>query len=176
MKLLPLLATLAVITLSLTTCMTHKEDHLLRKPLHLTVRVEDENGGPLTPTAIKVYQLVPGPDRFFCLSIPSLGGGGKNCGTSNKASIYKGEFPASGSLGFTALYLTGLYIEVAETCDNTVPNARRRYFKLTLDTGSLMDGQTITVKPIDNAQMGSVIQYKPCTTPMPSRGEWEDFY
>lgn len=176
MKLPPLLATIAVLTLSLNGCMSDTEEHRLRKPLHLTVRVVDDNGEPLANTAIKIHQLVPAGDRFFCLSIPTLGGGGKSCSTYKKFPVFKGEFPTSGSLDFTAEYLTGLYIEVAESCDNADPKARRRYFRRTMYTGDLMDKETITMSPLDKAYLGYYTRYEPCTTRTPPVENWDDYY
>ena len=138
--------------------------------------VVDDNGEPLANTAIKIHQLVPAGERFFCLSIPTLGGGGKSCTLFEKFPIFKGEFPASGSLDFTAEYLTGLYIEIAESCDNADPKARRRYFRRTMYTGDLMDKETITMSPLDKAYLGYYIRYKPCTIRTPLVENWDDYY
>lgn len=149
----------------------------MREPMHITLQVVDENGEPPLNAAVKIHQLVPGRDKFFCLSIPTLGGAGKDCGTFERFPIFKGELPASGSIDFTAEYLTGLYIEVAETCDNTEPKAKRRYFRRSLYTGDLLSySKTITLKPQDNAQMNYHIRYEPCTTRMPSLENWGDYY
>ncbi|KWS08003.1 hypothetical protein AL064_18045 [Pseudomonas syringae pv. syringae] len=153
----------------------HGEDRL-RKPLHLTVRVIDDNGEPLANTAIKIHQLVPAGDKFFCLSIPTLAGGGKSCANYKRFPIFKGEFPASGSLDFTAEYLTGLYIEIAESCDKADPKTRRRYFRRTMYTGDLMDKEIITMNPLDKAYLGYYIRYEPCTTRAPPVENWDDYY
>ncbi|RMU75607.1 hypothetical protein ALP23_01099 [Pseudomonas syringae pv. apii] len=176
MKVLPLLVTIALLTLSLNGCMSDTEEDRLRKPLHLTVRVNDDNGEPLANTAIKIHQLVPAGDKFFCLSIPTLAGGGKSCANYKRFPIFKGEFPASGSLDFTAEYLTGLYIEIAESCDKADPKTRRRYFRRTMYTGDLMDKEIITMNPLDKAYLGYYIRYEPCTTRTPPVENWDDYY
>ncbi|MCQ2995402.1 hypothetical protein NLO88_10720 [Pseudomonas syringae] len=178
MQVLPLLATMVLLTASLTGCMSNMDEDRLRKPLHLSVRVVDDNGEPLANTAVKIHQLILGADRFFCIGsigVPGYGGGG--CGGGQKrVPIYKGEFPASGSLDFTAEYLTGLYIEIAESCDNTTPDARRRYFRRSIHTGELMEGETITMAPLDKEYLGYHTRYEPCTTRKPSLENWEDHY
>jgi hypothetical protein len=176
MRVLPLLAFMALLTLSLTGCMPDTEKDRLRKPLHLTVRVVDNNGDALANTAVKIHQLLRTGDSFFCLSIPTFGNGGKNCGNYKKFPIFKGEFPASGSLDFTVEYLASLDIEIAESCDNANPKASRRYFRRRIYTGDLMDRETITMSPLYNPQMGYTIRHEPCTTRKPFDGNWDDYY
>jgi len=177
MKVLTLLATMAVLTLSMSGCKSATEESRMLEPMHITLQVVDDNGEPPGNAAVKIHQLVPGRDKFFCLELPTWGPRGKGCGTWERFPIFKGELPASGSIDFTAEYLTGLYIEVAETCDNTEPNARRRYFRRTLHTVELLTGsKTITVDPRDKPQLGYRIRYEPCTARMPSLENWSDYY
>ncbi|MCD5972043.1 hypothetical protein [Pseudomonas quasicaspiana] len=179
MKALPLLATMALLTLSLNGCSPVANGVRMREPMHLTLRVVGDNGEPLANTSVKIHQIVLGADRFFCMGsigVPGYGGGG--CGGGQiRVPVYKGEFPASGSLDFTLEYGGKLYIEVAESCDNTAPNAMRRYFRREMATWLVKDGETITAAPLVVEEGFSYYtRYEPCTTRKPSLENWDDHY
>ncbi|WP_095101516.1 hypothetical protein [Pseudomonas sp. Irchel 3A5] len=179
MKALPLLATMALLTLSLTGCSPVANGVRMPEPMHLTLRVVGDNGEPLANTSVKIHQIVLGADRFFCMgSIGVAGYGGGGCGGGQiRVPIYKGEFPASGSLDFTLEYGGKLYIEVAESCDNTAPNAMRRYFRRELATWLVKDGETITAAPrVIEEGFSYYTRYEPCTTRKPSLENWDDHY